>query len=191
MAKKAETAKKKPAAKAASKKAAKKAPASIVRPRVLGRGRAEIGAVGGNERPDGPRHPAPATGVAGTPRGGKRRLGQPGHLPLKPHARQPVAQHRIGVGRGDGGPGGEMGVMDLPHQVGPVDHHLRGPQGRRPVAGAAHQFLADGAVQKRDAGHVPASGRRRKGSSPRVLMASPAGTGAGGTPRMGTGCLMP
>ena len=38
MAKKAETAKKKPAAKAASKKAAKKAPASTARPRGLGRG---------------------------------------------------------------------------------------------------------------------------------------------------------
>ena len=40
MAKKAETAKKKPAAKAAAKKAAKKAPSSSAKPRGLGRGRA-------------------------------------------------------------------------------------------------------------------------------------------------------
>ena len=67
---------------------------------------------------------------------------------VKAHAHQPVMQDVIGVGRGDGGPGGEIIGVDGFYQTGMVDHHTGGPKGRWLIARARHQFLPHAAIQK-------------------------------------------
>ena len=121
--------------------------------------------VGGDERPQRSGNaPRPMRG----PRGGG--FGQRLHVQrvetvVDVELRQPVVMDGIGVRRGHRGTGVEIVLMHLPDEAGMVDHHLRGPQGRRRVAGARHKLLPHATVEKRDVCHVfppyqrPACGR--------------------------------
>ena len=76
-------------------------------------GRVDVGAVGGDERPDAAGDAAGAVGVAGRLRLGQGSRVQGLEAVLHPGADQPVAVDGVGVGRGDGGARGEVVRVDL------------------------------------------------------------------------------
>ncbi len=122
--------------------------------------RPHIGAIGRAERPDRPRDAPRARRVARRPRLGQRLRVERGETVVQPEVAQPVMVDRIGIGRGDRGACREVVGMDRLHEARMVDHHLRGPKRRRPVAGARQQFLPHAPVEKRDRSprHRPRAG---------------------------------
>ena len=119
----------------------------------LGMGRMRLRPIGGDEWTD-------AAGNQSAPRMSARRVGlgqrggmKRGEAILDPCPDEPIAMDGIGVGRGDAGPGVEIVPVDGFHQTGMVDHHLRRPERRRPVASAADQFLSHAAIEERDFRH--------------------------------------
>ena len=117
----------------------------------------QIRTIGGAKRTEGPCDPARPGAFLRLSRARHGDVGQPAHLFVQPDPFQPVAQHGIGVGRRHRGPGREIGVMHLAHDLRLFDHHPGRPHRHRPVTRALHQFLPDRAIVQRDLRHASSS----------------------------------